>query len=249
MYVRQLHQWITDPAEAQQLQRELSKQVILHDVPPDLANPGSGAVHLIAGCDLSFQGETGRAVVVILSFPDLVPQHVEKAEIALTMPYIPGLLSFREVPVYIEAFKQLPDQYAPDLVMMDGQGIAHPRRLGLASHMGLILDLPTIGVAKSRLVGTYTEPGPNPGDYTLLMDKGELIGVVVRTKKNTKPLFISPGNKIDVPTSRDYVLRCCRGYRLPEPTRLAHLAAAGNDILKAAKPTPSQQSFFDTFSR
>jgi deoxyribonuclease V len=138
-------------------------------------------------------------------------------------PYVPGLLTFREAPLILAAFEKL--TVTPDLVMVDGQGIAHPRRIGLAAHLGLCLGIPAIGCAKSRLIGEYAEPENESGSYTELSDKGEVIGAVVRTKAGVKPVYVSIGHMIDLPSAIDRVLDCCRGYRLPEPTRLAHIAA------------------------
>jgi deoxyribonuclease V len=136
-------------------------------------------------------------------------------------PYTPGLLSFREAPVLLDALAKL--KHTPDVVMCDGQGVAHPRRLGLASHVGLFLDRPCVGCAKSKLTGKYEEPGPEPGSRSPLLYRGQVIGSVVRTKARALPLFVSPGHRIDLESSVRLVLGCCRGYRLPEPTRLAHL--------------------------
>jgi deoxyribonuclease V len=141
-----------------------------------------------------------------------------------TFPYIPGLLSFREGPVILDAMNKL--SAAPDLLIFDGQGVAHPRRLGIASHIGLLLDLPSIGCAKSRLCGQHEEPGLERGSHVPLMDKGETIGSVVRTRSGVKPVFVSVGHRLDLRTSVEYVLACCRGYRLPETTRRAHLMAS-----------------------
>ncbi len=144
---------------------------------------------------------------------------------------MPGLLSFREAPILLEAFAQLKQR--PDVVLCDGQGIAHPRRLGIASHLGLWLKLPTIGCGKTRLTGHAKEPGPAPGDLAPLKDRGEVIGDVVRTKARTKPMYISAGHLIDLPSAVRLVLEACRGYRQPEPTRQAHLKV--NEIRRAAQ--------------
>jgi deoxyribonuclease V len=148
---------------------------------------------------------------------------VEKQEFVCEtrFPYVPGLLSFREAPPLLEAFAKLQTQ--PDAVMIDGQGIAHPRRMGIASHLGLCLDVPTIGCAKSLLIGTFKEPGKRRGAMSRLMDKGDVIGRVVRTRQDVKPLFVSVGHMIDLASAVRLVLKCGRGYRIPEPTRQAHL--------------------------
>ena len=176
-------------------------------------------VHTVAGVDASYR-DMARAAVVVLAFPSMELLDEAVATRESVFPYIPGLLSFREGPPVLDALAKLSVQ--PDLLIFDGQGYAHPRRFGLASHMGVYLDWPSIGCAKSRLIGSYNEPGPEPGDQTPLLDRGEVIGAVLRTKARTKPLFISVGHKIDLETAVEMVLHCLRGYRLPEPTRLAH---------------------------
>jgi len=186
------------------------------------------APHFIAGVDIA----TGKAqemstgAVVVLSYPELRLVETKVIQDKLGFPYIPGLLSFREAPLMLAACEQL--TIIPDLILVDGQGIAHPRRLGLASHLGLFLNTPTIGCAKSRLCGTHQTPGVEPGSYAEMEDSGETVGVALRTKLGVKPIYISIGHKIDLKTAIHWVLECCRGYRLPEPTRLAHLAAGGN---------------------
>ncbi len=144
----------------------------------------------------------------------------------LDFPYIPGLLSFREAPLTLAACERL--TITPDLILVDGQGIAHPRRMGLASHLGLFLNTPTIGCAKSRLCGTHEVPDEKPGSYAEVVDRGEITGAALRTKFRVKPVYVSIGHKVDLQTAIYWVMNCCRGYRLPEPTRLAHLAAGGN---------------------
>ena len=211
--------WNPDIMEARTLQTELSARVIRNG--PAL-NP-----HFIAGTDVSVSrfSKLGRASVVILDNPSLVPVEACHAEGTLHFPYIPGYLSFREAPLIMEAWQKL--SIRPDLLIVDGQGIAHPRRFGVATHLGLLLDIPTIGCAKSRLIGECSCPPDEAGTYSLLTDKGEIIGAAVRTRKSVKPLYISIGHKIDLASSINWVLNCCRGFRLPEPTRLAHLAANG----------------------
>jgi deoxyribonuclease V len=164
-------------------------------------------------------------VIVVLSYPDLATIEVATAERPVSFPYVPGLLSFREAPAVLAAAESLRNE--PDLIIVDGQGIAHPRRFGIAAHLGLLLDRPTIGCAKSRLVGRHDPVGPQAGDSAVLRDGGDEIGMVLRTKAGSNPLFVSIGNKIDLPTAVRFVLATGRGYRLPEPTRRAHLAAAG----------------------
>jgi deoxyribonuclease V len=154
----------------------------------------------------------------------------------VTFPYVPGLLSFRESPLILAACKEL--EATPDLILVDGQGLAHPRRLGLASHLGILWDKPTIGCAKSRLCGEHNMVPPQPGSYTDLIDKGEVIGAALRTKLGAAPLYISIGHKVDLEAAITWVLRCCRNQRLPEPTRLAHLAASGQ--LEVLRPVESK---------
>ncbi|MGZ3601850.1 MAG: deoxyribonuclease V [Ktedonobacterales bacterium] len=212
-----LHNWDVTPDEAIAIQQRL--RAMLHDAPPIALD----SVHTIAGIDASYT-EVGRAAIVVLTYPDLQLVEQVTAVRESVFPYVPGLLSFREGPVVEDAMRKLTTQ--PDLLMFDGQGYAHPRRMGLASHMGLYLDRPSIGCAKSRLVGRYTDPGPNAGDRSLLVDHGETIGVVLRSKPRTNPLFISPGYKMTLENSLEVVLQTLRGYRLPEPTRLADKLAA-----------------------
>jgi len=182
----------------------------------------------IAGVDVSVSRARGAATgaVIVLEYPGLSLVEAKIVYGEVDFPYVPGLLSFREVPLVLKAFEIL--ETVPDLVLIDGQGIAHPRRIGLASHLGLFLDVPTIGCAKSRLCGSHGELGDEAGSNTELIDDGEIIGVALRTKLRTKPLYISVGHMIDLQMAVHWVLECCRGYRLPEPTRLAHQAAGGN---------------------
>ncbi|UCC16177.1 MAG: deoxyribonuclease V, partial [Dehalococcoidales bacterium] len=171
------------------------------------------------------------ASVVLLNYPDLEIIDIQKASGPLEFPYVPGLLSFRELPLTLAACEKL--SITPDLVIVDGQGIAHPRRFGLASHLGVLTDIPTIGCAKSRLCGSHTEPHNKPGDFSHVVDKDEIIGAALRTKQGVKPVYVSVGHKISLNTAIKWVINCCRGYRLPQPTRLAHLAAGGNLQMKS----------------
>ncbi len=193
-----------------------------------LRGGGIAHPHYIAGVDLSVSrvGRAATGAVVVLEYPGLrlVEARVISGEV--DFPYVPGLLSFREAPLVLKACQAL--EITPDLVLVDGQGIAHPRRIGLASHLGLFLDTPTIGCAKSRLCGSHQAPGVEPGEYAELVDNREIIGMVLRTKVGTKPVYVSVGHKIDLPTAVHWVMECCKGYRLPEPLRLAHQAAGGN---------------------
>jgi deoxyribonuclease V len=218
-----LHAWNLQQDAAMALQVELAKQVIRTD---QLV----GEVRRVAGVDMAINEETGmaRAAVVLLSYPELhiLERHVYEEPVR--MPYIPGLLSFREIPCILGAFAQLREQ--PELVMVDGQGIAHPRYLGIASHLGLWLDLPTIGCAKSILRGTYNEQalGEEAGAWVPLTYRKETIGAVVRTRTRVKPMIISLGHRISLETSLHYVLACSKGYRLPEPTRQADKLSKDN---------------------
>ena len=210
------HRWDVTPQEAVAIQLSLASRVSL--------TPELGDVHYIAGVDNSATG-VARCAIVVLSYPELETVEISRAEKPLVFPYVPGLLSFREGPAILAAFDKL--RHSPDLVFFDGQGISHPRRLGIASHIGVLLDLPTLGVAKSPLAVRGEQPGPDPGLWTPWHDrKGNLLAAPLRTKRNSKPLFISPGHKIDLPTALQYVLATLKGYRLPEPTRQAHNAAA-----------------------
>jgi deoxyribonuclease V len=207
-------------AEAVRLQKELAGEVFHNG---DIPDP-----RLIAGTDISVNrfAKTGTAAVVVLNYPRLEPVEIKIVTDRLNFPYVPGLLSFREAPLILAACEEL--TATPDILMVDGQGIAHPRRLGLASHLGLFLDIPTVGCAKSRLCGRHDEPALEAGSHAELLDNGEVIGAVVRTRTGVKPIYVSIGHKVDLPAAIHWVLECCRGYRLPEPTRLAHQAAGGN---------------------
>jgi deoxyribonuclease V len=218
------HAWNLTPAAARALQQALAASVVARGDVRD--------VRLIAGVDCSAGprgANAGRAAVVVLRWPELTP--VEQATVAgpLPFPYVPGLLSFREIPLVLPAFARLRSR--PDLVLVDGQGIAHPRRLGIAAHLGVLLDLPTIGCAKSRLVGEpAAELAAEAGASVPLRDRDEEVGRLVRTRSGVKPLYISPGHRIGIAQAAAWVLRLTRGYRLPEPTRLAHQAAAGVQV-------------------
>lgn len=217
MKARHLHDWQLNPSEAKEIQTRLASMV--------MRRVESGDVRLIAGVDISAPNSEGyaRAAAVILSYPALVLMETKVVEQQVTFPYVPGLLSFRESPLIIAACEELDAE--PDLILVDGQGIAHPRRLGLASHLGLLWDKPTIGCAKSRLCGHHDIVPPQPGSYTEITDAGEVIGAALRTKPGVAPLYVSIGHRIDLQSAIDWVMRCCRGLRIPEPTRLAHLAA------------------------
>jgi deoxyribonuclease V len=225
MITKVLHNWNLSYSRAREVQADLACKVEFTRLKK---NP-----KLITGLDCAFSkdGERIFAVVVVLRPPGFEVVEIVSASRKVTFPYIPGLLSFREAPVCLAAVEKLQTQ--PDVFMIDGQGIAHPRRLGLAAHLGLFLDQPTIGCAKSRLTGTYEEPPPEKGSYSLLKDEkgkrntqSETIGAVVRTRMNVKPVFVSVGHKCLLEDAIRVVLDCAVKYRLPEPTRLAHQAVS-----------------------
>lgn len=210
--------WPTTPEAAQALQAQLAAQVrTTDDLPP---------IHTVAGVDVGFveNNQVARAAIAVLHYPDLQLQDQAIAYLPVDFPYIPGLLSFREIPVILAALNQL--THLPDLLLCDGQGIAHPRRCGIACHLGLITNIPAIGVAKSRLVGHHAPVPDRPGAWQPLIDRGEIIGAALRTRPGTNPLYVSPGHRISLTTSIAHVLNCTRRYRLPETTRLAHKLAS-----------------------
>lgn len=198
------------------MQRKLAGQVVREMCSIEVAT--------VAGIDVGIRGDISRAAVVVLDYPGLDTVEYATATRPVTFPYIPGFLSFREGPVILDALEKL--SAPPDLLIFDGQGVAHPRRLGIASHIGLLVDVPSIGCAKSRLCGQHEQPGLERGSHVPLVYKGETIGSVVRTRSRVKPVFVSVGHKLDLRTSVDYVLACCKGYRLPETTRRAHSLAS-----------------------
>lgn len=219
MQVQQLHPWQVSPAEAQAIQRRLAGLVSRSN---ELTLP-----KFVAGVDISAPSSRGTAVgaVVVVSYPDLAVADVQVTERRIDFPYVPGLLSFREAPLVLAACEQLTT--IPDLVLVDGQGIAHPRRFGLASHLGLLLDTPSVGCAKSILCGRHETLEETPGSFAEIQHNGEVIGAALRTRAGVKPVYVSIGHKVDLSSALSWVMKCCRGYRLPEPTRLAHLAASG----------------------
>ena len=224
-----LHSWDLTPKEAIALQRELAGRVVLQDA---TAEP----VRLVAGVDVSCArfSPCVHAAVILYDLRDDTVVERTSAQAAEAFPYVPGLLSFRELPVVLAAFRSL--SAIPDVVLMDGQGIAHPRRLGIASHLGLWLDLPTVGCAKSRLCGEHGEPGKLRGEWSRLMAGDEEIGRVVRTRDRVRPLFVSPGHRVSMERAVQIVLACGRGYRLPEPTRQAHVES--NRLREAVNREP-----------
>lgn len=217
------HDWSMTPREAIALQNQLACLVIA-DLPLML-----DSVRLVAGVDVSVKPDpaTGqdisRAAVAVLNFPGLEVLEVARAAMPTPFPYIPGLLSFREGPVLVQAFEKL--QHTPDVFLFDGMGRAHPRRIGIASHMGLWLDRPTVGCGKTHLLGTNAPVGSEAGSYSPLMDRDEIIGAVLRTRAHVKPVYISAGHRIDLESALALTMRCTTRYRLPEPIRAAHHAA------------------------
>ncbi len=208
------HRWDLAPTEAIALQKELASQVDT-STPLDLSN-----LHYVAGVDVSVKDDISRAAIVVLSFPDLQKVEAATARMPTPFPYISGLLSFREGEVILAAHDKL--SVAADAYIFDGQGIAHPRRIGIAAHIGLWWDRPTVGCGKTRLIGKHDEPGLQKGAMAPLVDKGEVIGQVVRTRTNVKPVFISAGHRATLETACALIIRCSTRYRLPEPIRAAH---------------------------
>lgn len=219
MVVPRRHPLDVSVKEARQWQERLQGEV---SEAPSLA---LGEIKRIAGTDISYLRDLRLALgaAVLMSFEELDLIEQRTSEVRVEFPYVPGLLSFRELPALLPVLDAL--EAKPDIVMVDGQGVAHPRGIGLASHLGLLTGLPTIGCAKSRLVGEYREPGCEVGDWEPLLYEGRKVGAVLRTRKGVKPLFISVGHKVDLELAIDVVLACCRGVRLPEPQRRAHRAA------------------------
>ena len=217
MQLTHLHDWNLTPPQAIALQKRLAAQVV-YDQPLALDK-----VRLVAGVDVSVKENVSQAAVVVLTFPDLEVVETVTNILPTPFPYIPGLLSFREGPVLEEAFKRL--QHEPDALIFDGMGRAHPRRLGIASQMGLWLGKATIGCGKTLLTGRYVEPPQERGAFAPLVDKGEVIGAILRTRAYTKPVYISAGHLIDLESAVTLVMACTPKYRLPEPIRQAHNAA------------------------
>ena len=231
-HYEQLHDWKVTPREAVELQKSLRERVRLV--------PLAKKVRTIAGADISFNKfeTTVYAGLVVLRLPSL--EVVEEVGVVseTKFPYVPGLLSFRETPSVLEAWAKLKAE--PDAVMFDGQGIAHPRRVGIASHVGLLIDRPTLGCAKSVLVGKYEEPDRERGSWTELIDKGEVVGAAVRTKKDVQPIYVSPGHLIDLQGAIELTLACNGGYRQPEPTRRAHLLV--NALRRGERPATEDEN-------
>jgi deoxyribonuclease V len=226
MKVDRLHDFGVSPPEARRLQEELSSRVVQGPA-LELSDVGH-----VAGADVSTQGEMAYATVVVLEFPGLSLVEVQGYEAPLGFPYVPGLLSFRELPPVVGALEKI--ETPVDALILDAQGLAHPRRMGLASHLGIFLDVPTVGCAKSRLIGSFEEPGREKGSATDLVHRGEVVGRVLRTRDGVSPVYVSVGNGIDLGSAVDLVLACCTKYRLPETSRRAHDAA--NRLRRGEEP-------------
>lgn len=213
------HAWDVTPKQAIAIQQQLRKEVITED--------RLGEVRHVAGVDVGFEQNNTitRAAVAVLGLPDLQLLDSAIARLPTSFPYVPGLLSFREVPAVLEALEQL--STLPDLLLCDGQGIAHPRRFGIASHLGVLTDIPSIGVAKTRLIGIHAPVPDERGAWQPLLDKGEVIGAVLRTRAHVKPIYVSIGHCVSLETAIVHVMRCITKYRLPETTRWAHRLASG----------------------
>ncbi len=212
----ELHRWDVTPAEAREIQLRLRNSVRVE--PIDLA-----AIHSVTGSDISFnqRSEEVFAGFVTVAFPELTVVASSGLRTQATFPYVPGLLSFRETPPLLEAWERL--DLKPDALVVDGHGYAHPRRFGIACHLGVLLDLPTVGCAKSILVGTHEPAGETPGEWQPLVHQGETVGAALRTRAGTAPVYVSIGHRCDLETAIALVSRCALGYRIPEPTRQAHL--------------------------
>jgi len=230
MRVRRLHDWNVNLADAKRIQLEFAHRLNLTRPLPTW--------DLVAGADVSYNrfSNTIFAAAIVWRASDNTVLEMRSAVRESSFPYRTGFLSFREAPALLAALKQI--RHRPDVVMLDGHGIAHPRRMGLASHIGLHLDVPTIGAAKSRLAGRYSEPGPNPGERASIELGVDVVGIALRTRRRAAPLLVSPGNGIDIDSAVKAVLACLRGYRLPEPTRIAHesVNAVRRRCIHAVKP-------------
>ncbi len=211
------HAWDVSPAQARAIQESLRERVVTED--------RIGQIRTVAGVDIGIRKGVGRAAAVLLDFPSLELLHYVVITAELRFPYVPGLLSFRECPPALAALRALPQR--PDMLLCDGQGLAHPRRFGIACHLGVLLDIPSIGAAKSRLIGTHEEPPCERGSQAPLYDGEEQIGTVVRTRTNVRPIYVSVGHRVCLETAVELTLQCAPRYRIPEPTRQAHKFASG----------------------
>ena len=225
MHINNIHTWDIPPEQARHIQEQYRQYVIQVD--------SFESIKIIAGVDVGIVHKDNkvRAAAVLLTYPDLKQIEIRTAISNATFPYIPGLLSFREIPVLLLALEQL--TYEPDIIIVDGQGIAHPRRFGLASHLGVLCNKPTIGVAKTRLIGNYQPVPDETGMWQPLIDQNEMIGAVLRTRQGVKPIFVSVGHRISLHSAIQVITSCVKNYRLPEPTRIAHQYASkiSEDVL------------------
>ncbi len=217
MKIKELNRWDLSPGEAIEVQKVLAGKVQGGELPE---------VRTVLGLDVSYRRKEKLflAAAVLLTVPEMTPLRSTTARGTLSFPYVPGLLSFREIPPLLPLLEEMP---RPDLIVVDGQGIAHPRGLGLASHIGFLTGVPTVGCAKSLLVGDCNQPGSEPGDHTPITLKGSTVGYALRSKRGCKPLYVSPGHLLDPEAAMKAVLMCLKGYRLPEPTRLADKLSKG----------------------
>jgi deoxyribonuclease V len=240
MDIQHMHSWDLSIPEAMETQRCLASKVVCTGDPGD--------VHTVAGADIAVfekgKRAPARGAVVVLSYPELELLEQAVVDTEVTFAYVPGLLSFRETPVLLEPLSRV---RKPDLLLVDGHGFAHPRRFGLACHLGLLLDVPAIGCAKSRLCGEHDEPGRDAGSRTELREGSQLIGLVLRTRDSVKPVYVSVGHRIGLAEAARWVLRCCRGLRLPEPTRLAHQAAGGRLAVPGRVGKPAAEGVRQAF--
>lgn len=216
MRVKRIHDWNLTTLEARQLQERLSPSIVQKSLP--------GSISRVAAADVALdkKGTLGTAAVVVFSFPGLTTLEIAIAGGEVTFPYVPGLLTFREGPVLTQAFQEV--TIRPDVVIFDGQGIAHFRGMGIASHMGLLLGIPTIGCAKSPLIKPTRDPGVSRGSWSPIEREGKVVGAALRTRNGVRPVYVSPGHLADLGGSIRLVLYCCRKFRLPEPLRMAHNA-------------------------
>lgn len=222
MPIQHSHSWEVNPTEAIAIQEHLRPQVVSED--------RFGEIAVAAGVDVGYEdgGATMRAAVAVLDFNSLTLLESAVARHPSTFPYLPGLLSFRESPAVLEAIGNL--GHWPDLLFCDGHGLAHPRRFGLACHLGLLCDLPSIGVAKSRLIGVHEPPGTDRGSWKPLLDEGKIVGAALRTRSNVRPVLVSVGHRVSLESAIALTMRCIGRYRLPETTRFAHLLASGRPL-------------------
>jgi deoxyribonuclease V len=218
MKYQNLHRWDVSPKEAIRIQADIAGRIALKPL-------RTKDIKHIAGVDVSVKGTMSKAAIVVLSCPGLEPVETVSFTMKTVFPYVPGLLSFREGPVILECVKRLKTE--PDVFVFDGQGLAHPRKAGLASHLGIMIGKPSIGSAKSHLYGSYRIPGGKKGDFSAIKDEeGKMIGAVLRTRDNTKPVFVSPGHLMDIASAVKIIISCCPKYKIPEPIRAAHRAAS-----------------------